>query len=198
MNTTDGIIKAGATLLFGVLLLGCSEPSAPPVNPPTNDPIHERAQPADAGISDTAAMSPAELTAAERNIPLLPGKDCNLERVNDEVFAGIPIKVPAGSTQVSVSGWLADTESANIPERAQLRLVSDQDHRAWKVDFNTGRKREDVLKLLGGNPSYSGAGFMVPLSVANLPTGTYRVYTVFKADDNLKVCDNGRSIALEE
>ena len=197
MKNKDAVIRGGAILLLSAGMFGCTEPGKPAVNPSPDAPrpAEPQAVAADLGPSSVA---PVELSLEERRAILVPSKNCNLERANSKVFTGTPIDVSKASGQVTVSGWIANTQTASVPTQAQLRLVSSNDNRAWKADLTTGGKREDVVKLLGGDPGYSGSGFVSSVSVSNLPLGTYRMYLVSSEGDVLRVCDNGRSIAFND
>lgn len=197
MKNTNSLVSGGTILLLGSLLFGCTEPGKPPANPSPDAP-----RPADpqtvAPAAGTDALVPVEVLLEERRATLLPEKNCNLERTDNKVFTGTPIEVSKASGQVRVSGWVANGQSASVPAQAELRLISGADSRAWKVGFNTGGKRDDVVKLLGGDPGYSGSGFVATVSVSNLPAGQYRMYMVFNEGGSLKVCDNGRSMLVNE
>ncbi len=197
MKNTNALVRGGTVLLLSAMMFGCTEPGKPPANPSPDAP-----RPADPQAATPAAapdsLAPVEVPLEERRMTLVPEKNCNLERANNKVFTGVPIEVSKASGQVPVSGWVANGQSASVPAQAELRLVSSADNRAWKVGVNTGGKREDVVKLLGGDPGYAGTGFVATVSVSNLPVGQYRMYTVYTEGGSLKVCDNGRTILLGE
>lgn len=197
MKNTNALVRGGTVLLLSAMMFGCTEPGKPPANPSPDAP-----KPADPQAATSAAapdsLTPVEVPLEERRMTLVPEKNCNLERANTKVFTGIPIDVSKGSGPMLVSGWVANGQSASVPAQAELRLVSGTDSRAWKVSVKTGGKRDDVVKLLGGDSGYAGTGFVATVSVANLPVGQYRMYAVYTEAGSLKVCDNGRSILLGE
>jgi hypothetical protein len=196
MKNTNALVRGGTVLLLSAMMFGCTEPGKPPANPSPDAPRPADPQATTSVASD--ALAPVEVPLEERRATLVPEKNCNLERADNKVFTGAPIDVSKASGQVRVSGWLANGQTASVPAQAELRLVSSTDNRAWKVGVNTGGKRDDVVKLLGGDPGYAGSGFVASVSVSNLPVGQYRMYAVFNEGDSLKVCDNGRSILLGE
>ena len=196
MKNTNSLVRGGTILLLGSMLFGCTEPGKPPVNSSPDAP--RPADPQAAAPAPTDSLAPVEVPLEERRAKLLPEKNCNLERADNKVFTGAPIEVSKASGQVRVSGWLANGQTAAVPAEAELRLVSGADNRAWKVAIKTGGKRDDVVKLLGGDPGYASSGFVVTVSVSSLPMGPYRMYTVFNESGSLKACDNGRSILIGE
>ena len=91
---------------------------------------------------------------------------------------------------------MADRELGSIPGEAELRLISATDNRAWEAKVSPALPRADVQKLLGGNVAYANPGYSVTLDVSGLPSGRYRLYTVFPSSDELRACDNGRVISI--
>lgn len=139
---------------------------------------------------------PAELSLQERRTSLTVVRECNLERANGAIFTGAPATL-ARSASVVLSGWVADVRGNAVPATVDVRLVGQTDNRAWKVQANTGARRDDVRKLLGGAEAYAAPGFAVTLDPSALPPGTYRAYLVFDGGSGAMVCDNGRAITLE-
>ncbi len=196
MKNTNALVRGGTVLLLSTMMFGCTEPGKPPANPSPDAP--RSADPQAMASAATDSLAPVEVPLEERRATLVPEKNCNLERADNKVFTGAPIAVSKASGQVRVSGWLANGQTASVPAQAELRLVSSTGNRAWKASLNTGGKRDDVVKLLGGDPGYAGSGFVASVSVSNLPADQYRMYMVFNEGGSFKVCDNGRSILLGE
>jgi hypothetical protein len=188
------IASAGSLLLGSLLLSGCSEPSQPAAV--TEPPAAEAASTPPAVVDDSVA--PAELSLDERRLPMVAVTSCNLERANKVVFSGAPLEVSKSGGPVRVSGWIADQAAGSVPAKGDLRMVGVQDNRAWKFGVETGGNRGDVVKLLGGEAAYASSGFGATVDFSGMPSGSYRMYTVFTGSDGLKVCDNGRSITLTE
>lgn len=183
-------------LTLASLLTACQEPAQ-------NDPQSSQAPtqtsiPSDSSASERVvqATTPTEVTSDERKATLKPANRCNLERANDAVFAGVPLPVSKSSAANQFSGWLADSEANSVPARGDIRFVHNESSRAWKATFETGGNRPDVVKLLGGDAGFSGAGYRLPVDLKNLPAGQYRLYVVYGEPGALHVCDNGRSITL--
>jgi hypothetical protein len=179
------------TAILCLTLTSCKDLSSPVIDfSPLVEPSRQPAQ--DVKIGDAA---PVEIALAERKLPLVAIRECNLERIDGQLFSTLPVDV-AKSGSVTFSGWIASTEAKNVPGILQIRLVNVTDNRAWAIAGNTGQSREDVRKLLGGHGGYAGAGFSLKLDALSMPMGTYRLFTVFEEGNSLKSCDNGRSIRI--
>lgn len=191
------IPTVGSLLLGTALLTGCSEPDQPAAvsGSPPGEGV-PAALPAPAAAVELTA--PVELSLEERRQPMTAETSCNLERVNKIVFTGSVIEISKSGGEVRVSGWVADQVARGVPASADVRMVGVQDNRAWKLGVKTGVARGDVVKLLGGEGAYINAGYGVSADFSAMPTGSYRMYTVFNGSDGLKVCDNGRSITLTD
>lgn len=143
----------------------------------------------------TGGSVPTELSQQERSLALSPVSECNLERLDGERFAGVPIKVQPTDT-MNLVGWVADSTSQTVPESFELRMIGVDSNRAWKVQGHTGDARQDVQELLGGAAGYANPGFSVEVTPAPLPHDTYRMYVVFPGTSGLLSCDNGRSVTI--
>ena len=188
-----------ASVLSAALLAGCSEPQQPvPAGAPEESSPQVAAHTQAAMDSAFAGIAPTELNIDERRLGLTPDKACNLERANGTVFSGTPVEVSKSAPGLSLSGWVANKDQRTVPAAVDLRLISIDDNRAWKVGLKTGGKRDDVVALLGGDQAFANAGYSVSMTIAPLPVGTYRLYSVFGEAGALKVCDNGRSIVVKE
>ena len=177
--------------VLGFALPACGNFSSPvidfsPVVEQSGQPTHE---------PKTGDSAPVEIALAERKRPLVAIRECNLERIDGQLFSALPVEV-AKSDSVTLSGWIASTEAKSVPGILQIRLVNVTDNRAWAIAGDTGQSRDDVRKLLGGDGAYAGAGFSLKLDASSIPEGTYRLFTVFEEGDSLKSCDNGRSIRI--
>lgn len=199
MKSRSVVFPSVATILSIALLAGCSEPQQPATaGAPDENAPQAAAQNQAAADAAFAAIAPTELSLAERRLVMTPDKACNLERANGTVFSGTPIEVSKGAPTLTLSGWVANKDQREVPGEVDLRLISIDDNRAWKVQVKTGGKRDDVIALLGGDQVFANAGYTATMSIAKLPVGTYRMYTVFGDANALKVCDNGRSVLVKE
>ena len=177
-------------------LAGCTEPekTTPVTDGTQQKPGEELADSREEGFG---AEAPLELSLDERRIKLTASKNCNLERVNSTLFAGTPIEVSKVPAIMKLTGWVANDSAASVPREAALRLIGAGSNRAWKVAVQTGGQRDDVVKLLGNDPGYAGAGYAVTVDVGQMPADTYRIYTVFGPADDMRVCDNGRAVVIK-
>ena len=178
------------SLAVASLLSACDDGSRPAVDfspTPASSP---------APAAPRIGNRPAELSLQERRLPLTSVRECNLERANGTVFTGTPLPV-ARSASLVLSGWVVDAQRNSVPATVDVRLVGNTDNRAWKAQAHTGGRRDDVMKLLGGNAAYASPGFSVTLDPSALPPGTYRAYVVFDGGSGGKSCDNGRAITIE-
>ena len=181
-----------ASLIPALLLLAaCSEP-----NPPAQADDAAAAPAASNPATDAAfgSVPLVELTYDQRREPLLPAKDCNLERADGAVFTGEPARIAAGSA-LQLSGWVADRAAGTVPKEAYVRLVG-ADSRVWRVAVQPQLKRADVQALLGGDDAFASAGYSATLDTARLPAGNYRMYTVYQGTGGLMACDNGRALVI--
>lgn len=141
-------------------------------------------------------IAPAELDPAELARPMTPIDTCNLERINGQPFTGAPAKQPRYAGPVRLSGWLASADLPGISE-AQLRLHDPGTKRVWSVAVQPVGKRDDVLKMFGGNTNFASPGFSVVVDLGTLPPASYRAYLVFANGELLNYCDNGRLVVVE-
>ena len=185
-------------IVSAALLGACAEPQQPATAGAPNEPTPQAADSGSFAASETVSLSePAELSLEERRLQLTAHTACNLERANGAVFTGVPVEVLKSSPALRLSGWAANSENQSVPAQLDVRMVSADDNRAWKVAATTGGQRDDVVKLLGGNAAFASAGFATTMSVAPLPVGTYRLYIVYEDSGNLRVCDNGRAVVIK-
>lgn len=182
-------LLASAALV--VLLSACNEPA----KPATDFSVEAEHANTAAGPKAIEGTAPVELPLDERKLSVTAVRECNLERANGKVFSGQPLEVSKGAA-VILSGWVASADQKNVPATVDLRFVNTVDNRAWKTSTQTGGAREDVKKLLGGEAGFANPGYSVVLNASSMPTGTYRVYAVFREGEILKSCDNGRSITV--
>lgn len=184
------------TILYFVmigLLAGCQKPPETSVRPDTGT----AAKPMPATV-ENFGVSPTQLGDAERSLKLVPITTCNLERLDGVAFTVEPTQISRTSDQIRLSGWLANADQQTVPPAAQIRLNNTETHSVWRVGVETGGKRDDVMTLLGGNPAFATPGFSVVINTQDLPAGRYRAYIVFPEGNVTKVCDNGRTLNLQD
>lgn len=142
---------------------------------------------------NSAALVSPTPDDAKAGAPFVLVNDCNIERVNGDLFGASPAKTP-GSV-VELSGWLVDAASHTVPKSAFFRFEQASSKHVWKARFQTGGARPDVVQSQGGNVAYARAGFDAHIRMTALPAGTYHVVIQYSGPSGRKhLCDNGRRI----
>lgn len=196
MKFQKKVIAAGAASMACLLLLpACSDRVEPTTPAPDEAALVSRERAAGADIHEAVQASP--MTADEVGAPVTAVRSCNVERLSGTLMTGEAATVTKGSAAPRLSGWIADTETGIVPERAFLRLLAQPAGGMWQVAFEPGSPRGDVHQLLGGAAGLERAGFGVSLDLDSLPEGTYRLFLAYAGNDGVtRVCDNGRTLVV--
>lgn len=180
-----------------LVLAGCmAEPNAPaaPAPAPTTVEAPATAPAAVPMPADGAALlSPAPVDLGTP-APLV-SQACNLEAARVAADAGAaPFSAKAGSV-VTFDGWLLAGDGLGAPESAQVRLVGAAGDAAWTAPLALTLPREDVGRT-GGNAA-GNVGFSQAVTLASLAPGKYRLVLVAQTGGTRAVCDNGRTLSVE-
>jgi hypothetical protein len=191
-------LSGASVLLMTALLTGCNEPKAPAAGEtPSAGPAaaSTAVTPAAVAVDPTLLV---ELSINQGRAVAAPAKNCNIESVGGNKFTAGTVDVQKGAPAVQINGWVADVDQHAVPATAYLQLDSaDKAHR-WRLPITTGVKRKDVVKNLGDDQAYLGAGYSAMANVGALPVGSYHTFIVFGDVGAVKACDNGRTIAVKE
>lgn len=162
---------------------GCQEPggqsaaSAPVASaPPSSSP----------GMQ---AVPPAGLVAYQPTQTVSPLANCNLERLNSEMFGALPLRLNPSQAN-TFTGWM-DPSGVGTP-RFWLRFDDVQAKRYLHVPIQLTIERPDVLASDPNAPRVSGFALRLPAN--EVPVGQYHVYLAVTTDTAAYVCDNGRHV----
>ncbi len=123
-----------------------------------------------------------------------PADGCNMDSLNDgsfDVAGALPKSRP-----LKVGGWLIDPALKVVPGDAVVAFESADKSRTWHAPLNHWSQRIDVAQAFGGVRALALSGFSEVLDVKMLPDGNYHVYIVYRSSGALRICDNGRKIAI--
>lgn len=153
------------------------------------------------GASAPVASAPASATPAAQGAPPdalvayqlpqtgSPLANCNLERLNSELFVAQSLTLNPSQTN-TFRGWV---DPAGVADPLLwLRFDDAQAKRYLHVPIKLTIERPDVLASDKSAPRVSGFELSLPRDA--LPAGQYHVYVAVTSGVLAHVCDNGRHV----
>jgi hypothetical protein len=180
----DSFTRATATVIF-LTLMACSE------KPPPSDAAVK--SPLAAPLTNEKALVEGLPEAIKGELALRG--DCNMERINGQLFSTGPQMISVNST-IEIAGWVLDVPSGGVPKTVFIRAASADGQRVWYAPAILSVERGDLVSLHGGNDAYRRSGYDTKLKSDALPAGTYRLQIIYAGKSEKAICDNGRTIVI--
>lgn len=147
-------------------------------------------------IPVSTAESPEPFMAGGQQTAFHGTESCVIGSINSMHYDKT-ISLKPGAV-IDLEGWLIDKMSQTVPDQAWIVLAGEDAARSYQVPITRHEKRPDVSQHFGGVAGYMDSGFSVDIASANMLTGTYHIYIVFKHGGMDYTCDNGRRLKLEQ
>lgn len=177
----------GLMVALPMMITACQEPNGKTVS---------SAQPVTSAPVTTTASSPPHQTLLTNYphgaAPFKPLPNCNLERLNGDLFGAQPLMLNAAQTN-TITGWV-DPSGVDDPH-FWLRFDDTQAKRYLHAPIQLTIQRPDVQTSDPDAPRVSGFEVRVPANA--LPSGRYHAYLAIQSGGVTHICDNGRHMEVE-